>query len=105
VRPKLLEIRDSGTFIPAMAVLVSGADGYLMRRAGFENPMVYLVALATQKCAYDPWGWGGGRTMNVAHRYIEANWTALKDGDVVDVEFILGLTPAPKISESLEQAF
>ena len=65
---KLLEIRDRGTFIPAMAIRVSGEDGYLMRRAGFQNPMVYLIALATQKCAYDPYHWPGNtRTMRHAH--------------------------------------
>lgn len=95
---KLLEIRDRHTFIPALAIQVSGADGYLLRRAGFESPMVYLIALATQRCQYDPFSWGN-RTMNTAHQYIEAHWDALADGDVVDVEFVLGETPTPKRSE------
>ena len=99
---KLLEIRDRGTFIPAMAIRVSGEDGYLMRRAGFQNPMVYLIALATQKCAYDPYQWGN-RTMKTAHGFIESQWGALADGDVVDVEFILGESTAPKQSEQVSE--
>lgn len=98
---KLLEIRDRGTFIPALAIEVSGADGYLMRRAGFQSAMIYLVMLATEKCGYDPYGWGN-RTMNTAHHYIEREWYTLNDGDVVDVEFILGETAAPKRSEQEE---
>ena len=95
---KLLEIRDDGTFIPALAMQVSGADGYLMRRAGFESPMIYLIALATERCHYDPWAWGDC-TMHTAHQYIERAWDTLHDGDVVDVEFVLGETPTPKRRE------
>jgi len=97
---KLLEIRDRATFVPALAIQVSGEDGYLMRRAGFGQSMVYLIMLATEKCRYDPYTWDNQRTMGNAHRYIEDHFAGLKDGDVVDVEFILGETKAPKISES-----
>jgi hypothetical protein len=97
---KLLEIRDQGTFIPALAIQVSGADGFLMRRAGFQSPMIYLLALATKRCQYDPFAWGD-RTMNVAHQYIERQWEYLRDGSVVDVEFILGETTAPTVSEGI----
>ena len=97
---KLIEIRDVSTFIPALAIRVSGEDGYLMRRAGFGAPMVYLVALATQRCAYEPYGWGSkARTFSVAHQYIESHWDDLSTGDVVDVEYILGETTTPKQSE------
>ena len=37
--------------------------------------------------------------MPVAHNYIIEHWHELKDGDVVDVQFILGETKAPKVSE------
>jgi hypothetical protein len=97
-RVKLLEIRDRATFIPAMAIRVSGADGYLMRRAGFKSPMVYLVALATERCCYDPYNWGN-RTMKGAHLFIAEHFDELKDGDVVDVEFILGESTAPKVKQ------
>jgi hypothetical protein len=99
---KLLEIRDRATFIAAMAIRVSGEDGWLMRRAGFGSPMVYLVALATERACYDPYNWGN-RTMNAAHVYIEREWDHLHDGDVVDVEFVLGETTTPKTSEWLHE--
>jgi hypothetical protein len=96
---KTIEIRDSGTLIPALAIQVSGEDGWLMRRAGFGGPMVYLLALATERARYDPYNWDN-RTMKVAHLFIEEHFDELRDGDVVDVHFILGETPAPKQSES-----
>lgn len=95
---KLIEIRDKGTFIPAMAIQVSGEDGYLMRRAGFGDPMIYLMTLATQKASYDPFAWGN-RTMSVAHQFIETFWETITDGFVVDVEFILEETSEAKKSE------
>lgn len=97
---KLLEIRDRFTLVPALAIQVSGKDGYLLRRAGFQSPMIYLIALATQKCGYDPYGWGD-RTFTVAHQYIERAWAGLQNGDVIDVEFILGETTEMKQSESV----
>lgn len=99
---KLLEIRDRGTFIAAMAIQVSGEDGYLMRRSGFQSPMVYLIALATERCCYDPYNWGN-RTMANAHLYIAEHFESMNDGDVVDVEFILGESPAPKVSEQIDE--
>ena len=44
-------------------------------------------------------GPGDTRTKPVAHQFIEKNWSTLKDGDVVDVQFILGETAEPKRSE------
>lgn len=97
---KAIEIRDRHTLVPALAIQVSGADGYLLRRAGFQSPMIYLIKLATQECRYDPWAWGD-RTLKTAHLHIDEFFDDLADGDVVDVEFILGETPAPKTSEQL----
>lgn len=101
MKTKLFEIRDRATFVPALAIQVSGDDGYLMRRAGFQSPMVYLIMLATEKCRYDPYNWDNPRTMGNAHRYIEEHFDDLKDGAVVDVEFILGETKTPKESEQI----
>jgi hypothetical protein len=36
------------------------------------------------------------RTKRTAHFHIERHWAELKDGDVVDVQFILNETDAPK---------
>lgn len=96
--PKLFEICDRGTCIAALAIQVSGADGALMQRAGFNSPMVYLIMLATEQAHYDPWAWRN-RTMGTAHRYIAESFADLVDGQVVDVEYLLGETPEPKRPE------
>lgn len=110
---KLFELRDEGTFIPVLCVnmnpVVLGpeddyeAQRYLLRRVGYPcdgRPNILLTRLSADGSPAwnDPYGWGG-RTMPVAHNYIIEQWAALKDGDVVDVQFILGETAAPKVSE------
>ena len=120
-----LEIRDEGTFIPALAVdmnpdrpLFMARDGvefqmeelphmaaqrYLLRRCGYGcdgRPNVLLTKLSGDgsPASNDPYSWGG-RTMPVAHKFIIEHWAKLKDGDVIDVEFILGEKPTMKTSE------
>jgi len=106
MKAKTLEIRDEGTFIPALAVNVNPDNAeqrYLMRRCGYPcdgRPNVILTNLNADggKATNDPYQWGG-RTYPVAHEYIIAHWDELRDGDVVDVSFILGETDKPKVSE------
>ena len=105
IEPKLIEIRDKGTFIPAMAVRVTN-DGteatYLIRRAGWQSGGVYLFSLTGGRpCNYDPYDWCD-RTFKAAHHYIEQHFDELESGAVVDVEFVLGETAAPKVSEREE---
>lgn len=119
MKAKALEIRDEGTFIACLAVDMnperSDADKgetyygqrYLLRRCGYPcdgRPNIIITHLAGDghKASNDPYYWGG-RTYPVAHNYIIEHWNELKDGDVVDVSFILKETAAPKISERHEQ--
>lgn len=55
----------------------------------------------------DPYGWQARdvslRTYPVAHKHIIEHWATLKDGDVIDVEFILGETLEKKRPERLEE--
>jgi hypothetical protein len=104
---KILELRDRNTFITVIAVGMSAgseAQRYLLRRAGYAAispgiPMaVLLVRAQGGESQYDPYGWGD-RTFATAHSYIEKEFARLNDGDVVDVEYILGETPTPKVSE------
>lgn len=97
---KLLEIRDRATFIPALAISIEASDGPLARRAGFESQCIELIHLTSQQCEYDPYSWGGGRTMANAHEYIRTHWDEISEGDVIDVEFILGESGAQKVSEA-----
>lgn len=116
---KLFEIRDRGTFIPALAVLCEPTfdrvlraedvpERYLLRRAGYNTPwdLVILTRLecggAGSKATYDPYAWGETRTMPVAHKFIQENWNKLQSGAVICVETILGERSEPKISERLE---
>jgi len=98
---KQLEIRDSGTTMPMLAIEVSGDDGWILRRAGFgSQPLVILVNLCDMKCQYDPYSWGTrARTVPTAHHYISEHWAEIADNDVIDVEFILGERATKKTSE------
>ncbi len=102
---KLFEIRDRGTFIPAMAVKPVSDNmvesWILLGRSGFnrETHCIYLIHLGGQQAKHDAYEWGNSRTMHEAHKYIEQNFDTLQSGDVIDVEFILGETTEKKISE------
>ncbi len=105
---KILEIRDEGTFIPALCVDINPDNEeqrYLMRRMGYPcdgapNVVVTHLSAGGHRAWNDPYGWGD-RTWKVAHNYIIEKWDTLVDGDVVDVQFILGETDKPKVSERI----
>lgn len=99
---KALEVRDRMTFVPVLAVqLVPNGLGqrYLLQRVGYRSSEVMLTKLSGETIATADVHHWGDRTMSVAHRYIRENFDRLLDGDVVDVEFILGETKELKRSE------
>jgi len=103
---KLFEIRDKATFIPAMAIKLvprTQEERYLLGRSGYSKNMEYVFLLkigeGTSSFSYDPFSWGN-RTMTNAHCYIKEHFDELKGGEVIDVEYILGESSSPKISES-----
>ncbi|MGB2800383.1 MAG: hypothetical protein WBC82_11155 [Dehalococcoidia bacterium] len=112
---KLIEIRDAGTFIPVMAVRLIPTceeERYLFGRSGYgvdpENQGTYILIIrlagGNGQATCDPYEWGGApmvRTMPEAHKYIIEHWYDLKTGDVVDVEFALGESEKPKLSERI----
>ena len=110
---KMIEIRDRGTFVPALAVRLCSEheqERYLLRRAGWSaeaaagvetngaEVAVALYPLTGHKAHTDPYDWGG-RTYPVIHNHLLANWAGVEPGAVLDVEFLLGEVPAPKVSE------
>lgn len=98
---KVLEVRDRMTFVPVFAFQTAGVNDKqwrLLRAVGYNLPKIVMGRLGGGKCHYDPYDWGD-RTFKEAHLYIERNWMTLKDGDVIDVEFIRGETETPKKSE------
>lgn len=123
MQAKALEIRDEGTFIALLAVdmnplvprpmddiiaataatYIGQAQRYLLRRCGYPcdgrpNIVITHMSAGGMPACNDPYYWSN-RTLRVAHLYIIEHWMTLKDGDVVDVQFILGETPEPKRSE------
>lgn len=108
MKAKALEIRDEATFIAALAVDMqpeNEGQRYLLRRCGYPcdgRPNVVLTRLSADgdRSTNDPYWWND-RTWKVAHMWIIDHWDLLNDGDVVDVEFILGEKESPKLSERL----
>ncbi len=104
---KCLEIRDDGTFIPVICIRPvpeNEAQRYLLRRDGYRgDDAEHCIIMIDAQCrgvAYDCYEWVNcGRTKKIAHDYIANRWHELKDGDVVDVEYILGETTGRKRSE------
>lgn len=105
---KCLEIRDANTFIPVICIRPTPdneAQRYLLRRDGYRGDdterCIIMIDAQCRGVAYDCYDWKDTRTKRTAHHYIADNWAYLKDGDIVDVEYIAGESKAPKISERL----
>lgn len=109
---KCFEVRDSGTLLPVLAVKcdpANEAERYLLGRTGYgiipetQKGYVLLCSLNADNAelCYDPHQWGN-RTRVVAHEFIKANFGTLETGSVVDVQYILGETQAPKVSEAVK---
>lgn len=100
---KALEIRDEGTKISMFAIKVFGdneAQRAVCRDAGYGDSDNLVILLGAHDCQghYSP-NCQRGHTRQIAHQFIREHFDELKDGDVVDVEFITGRRPAPKESE------
>jgi hypothetical protein len=112
MQTKLFEVRDAMTFIPCIAVWCSPnceEERYLLARAGYgrapmiqEQYVLFGEVSGHGEFISDPNRQRHGRTMEVAHQYIREHWADLRTGQVIDVQFITGETPEPKISEALE---
>jgi hypothetical protein len=101
---KHIEILDRATFIPAIAVRLDSNDtfgGHLIRRAGFKAFGILLADLNYGTGSVDPYGHGDSRTRTVVHLYLEQHWDDVEDGQVIDVEFILGETAESKSSDCM----
>ena len=105
IEVKVLEIRDSCTYIGALAIKMTSSDPAQtchLRSAGYapDGSTIILVRLNDGTSSNSPFGWPTlARTMCEAHKFIEKNFEGLVNGSVVDVQFILGETKSPKSSE------
>lgn len=110
---KLIEVRDRGTFMPMLAIRLfprTEEERYLLARAGYghspddQGEYVLLSRLDGGQINHDPYAWGEGmsRTCGTAHHWLLGHWREIISGDVLDVEYVLGETTAPKVSERLQ---
>jgi hypothetical protein len=102
IEVKRVEIRDSMTCMPALALRVTGDNDPILSRAGYgRGGCIILIDIVGMRCQYDPYDWGPKtpRTLPLAHNWLAHNWERHRDGGVVDVEFITGERDTPKESE------
>ena len=98
----------------------------LLARSGFgitfEDQSEYIVLCKINggepcDCHIDPYAWGTNpRTMFVAHLYLlnrhheaasqiekHGGFDSLAQGQLIDVEYLIGLRPEPKVSEAVRR--
>ena len=102
---KCFEVRDEGTFLAVICIRpvpTNEAQRWLVRRDGYrgtaDEPCIIYIRPQCRGVSYDPYDWND-RTNQTAHNYITEHWHELHDGDVVDVQFILGEKPTAKKRE------
>jgi hypothetical protein len=103
---KCLEIRDEGTTISMLAIKPipeNEAQRAVLRHGGYGSPEDYVILMGAHDCegSYNPHK-QHSRTRCEAHMWIKEHWNELRDGDVVDVQFLRGDRPTPKSSEIQE---
>lgn len=106
VETKLIELRDSATFIPAIATLMESGDTkerYLLNRAGYRGTRCVLLTslLGGRRVEYDCYSWDCD-PWRTAHNWLTDHWDEVQTGDVIDAEFLRGETKQPKLSEREE---
>lgn len=107
IETKVFEIRDRMTCVPILAIAITADhsdQGRLCHRAGFGPHNRYILYAPLDggrftEITYDPFHWSD-RTHTAAHQFIIDQWDTLTPGQVVDVQFILGETTAPKPRET-----
>jgi len=106
---KTFEVRDKGTFIPVLAVSMetdNETDRFIIGRGGFGKSVqeqakyVILINLVNFISTYDHYNWNS-ETLTVAHAHIIQHFHDMNTGDVIDVEYIMGLSETQKISERI----
>lgn len=102
---KCLELRDAATFIPVICIRPvpdNEAQRYLLCRDGYtggaSESCIIMIDAQCRGASHDPYSWWG-RTKRIAHLFIARHWHELLDGDVIDIEFILGYSQTKKVSE------
>lgn len=110
---RIVEIRDRATCIVAMAIrmIPNAQERFLFNQIGYRSyshPTIILMSLEAPWCAaryHDEWSRLriGGRSFEVAHKWIEENFDSIEPCQVIDVEFILKEVDEPCKSCEQEQ--
>jgi hypothetical protein len=111
---KTLEVRDGKTFIPVVAIQPNPRieeELYLWSRGGYgknaleqaDHILLCRLDLLFEEIRSIPieWSQAYGRTLQVAHQWIQEHWHDILNGQVIDVEYIMKETDRPKISERI----
>ena len=83
---KCLEVRDTGTCIPVLAIKMvpfNPTEHTYLWRCGYSDitPFtVVLMNLSDQRATSDPYSWAGSRTYQTAHIYIDEHFDELTGG-------------------------
>jgi len=103
---KLFEVLDRVTCCSLLAVRFRGVQSdkerWILHRAGFSEdaPLIQVTELETGQTERDPYKWRSvNRTLFEAHKYLLAHWDELSSGSTIDIEYILGEKPSPRLSQ------
>jgi hypothetical protein len=113
LKAKAFELRDRGTFVPALAIQLdpaNKAERWLLRRAGFsldaaEEKQILLGSVGGGPFHYDGFDVRGNSTRFTALKYIREHFDELEPGAVICTEHIRGERETPKTSERLEHPY
>jgi hypothetical protein len=109
---KIFEIRSPATLIVVMAIKLSAAneaERYLLSRSGYGRSnkdyetyiMLQRIDMDTNCATTDPYK-QDIYELREAHLFIKKNFDILKNGAVIDIEYITGKTSKPKDAERLD---
>lgn len=117
MKVKLVEVRDRGTCVPAIAIKTTNpeneAEQWLWHRSGYHGAwdrgeeiiLARIDGSADRQLIYDIYDWHGSITMQAAHEWLIDHFDEIENGAVVDAEFIRGESVAPRQSDRFASSF
>lgn len=103
---KIFEIKERNAFVLVLCTELSSTNAYqhsALGRCGYDvtelpAPIIMARLDGTGRSLSYPPDWRD-RTFQAAHKHIYENWNKLKEGDIIDVEFIHGEVVTRKEAE------
>ena len=101
---KFVEVVDIATCIPCLLLKgnpsnMDNRQSWVWERGGWGDTQgIYLLPIQSPELTrYDAYSYKD-RTFKTVLLHAQENWNTINDGDVIDVEFVLGEKSAPKES-------